>query len=60
MEIGLEYRGKVDARHRQLEGIETSVFKGGSKPGCVATITIELLLRTRTRQSAVLLHTWVR
>jgi nucleolar protein 58 len=32
-EIGLEYRGKVDARHRQLEGLESAVFSGGSKPG---------------------------
>lgn len=32
-EIGLEYRGKVDARHRQLEGLEAASFSGGSKPG---------------------------
>jgi nucleolar protein 58 len=32
-EIGLEYRGKVDARHRQLEGLEAAVSGGGAKPG---------------------------
>jgi nucleolar protein 58 len=35
LEVGLEYRAKVDARHRTLEGGEAmaSAFKGGSKPG---------------------------
>lgn len=32
-EIGLEYRGKVDARHRQLEGLEAAILGSGAKPG---------------------------
>jgi len=36
IEVGMEYRAKVDARHRQLEGGEALTklsFSGGGKPG---------------------------